>query len=408
MLKTKEVVVILNSANIEFYMNKEYDIPKIKNKWGDITTPRGASILVKVEDLSEGAKVLVDVECDGCDTLLEGLKWQTYKKCVKEDGKYYCYKCAHNHYERFISFYQWCYDNLPKELAYYILSRWDYKLNIDKNGRTLSPKDVSFTSNGINRKGYWFKCLEHPEHISEQKRISNFVNENGSIACIQCNTVSITHPYLSLFLVNKEDAYKYSFSSHNELPMKCPRCSHEKKISFNRLTTQGFSCDKCGDGVSFSEKVLFNVFEQLLDKDFQTQLSKTTFEWCKDYKYDFYIKKMNGIICECQGIQHYEETKGNWGSLEDVQENDRDKENLANKNEIENYILLDCRESNLKWIMNSIMNSKLPKLLNFKKSDIDWKICEEFAYSSMIENACNLWNNGDNVVKTKIIKKYVL
>ena len=66
MLKTKEVVVILNSANIEFYMNKEYDIPKIKNKWGDITTPRGASILVKVEDLPDNSRAAVVVECDYC------------------------------------------------------------------------------------------------------------------------------------------------------------------------------------------------------------------------------------------------------------------------------------------------------------------------------------------------------
>lgn len=39
------------------------------------------------------------------------------------------------------------------------------------------------------------------------------------------------------------------------------------------------------------------------------------------------------------------------------------------------------------------MNSKLPKLLNFKEEDIDWLKCHEFACSNFIKIACNLWNN---------------
>ena len=54
---------------------------------------------------------------------------------------------------------------------------------------------------------------------------------------------------------------------------------------------------------------------------------------------------------------------------------------------------MNCRESNLDWIRNSIMNSDLPKLLNFKEDDINWLECHEFACNSLIKIACDYWNN---------------
>jgi hypothetical protein len=66
-----------------------------------------------------------------------------------------------------INFEQWCVENLFKEESDRIISRWDYNLNIDKNGKVIKPNDIGFSSNGFNRKGYWFKCLDHPEHGSE-------------------------------------------------------------------------------------------------------------------------------------------------------------------------------------------------------------------------------------------------
>ena len=67
---------------------------------------------------------------------------------------------------------------------------------------------------------------------------------------------------------------------------------------------------------------------------------------------------------------------------------------MAKNNNIDNYIVLDCRYSTLNWIKNSIIKSELPALLRFKELDIDWLKCHEFACNSLIKVACNLWNEG--------------
>jgi len=382
MLINKTVIIKWNSRIKKWYEEREYKFTKM-----------GDEFEVKVEDLSDGSNALVDVECDGCGELLENIKWKTYLKYNVND-KYYCQKCAINGNKKWINFFEWCYLNLSKNEADRILARWDYELNIDKKGKKLSPKDVSYSSLGINSKGYWFKCLDHLKHGSEQKRINDFtMGCKGSILCNQCKTISTTNPELIKYLVNKEDAYKYSHGSNEKIPMKCPDCGCEKTIRPSTLKKYGFACPRCSDGISYPEKILFNVFEQLLDKGFQTQLSKATFKWCKNYRYDFYIHKINGI-CEVGGIQHYKETNSKWDSLKDIQENDKNKELLAKNNGIENYIILDCRKSELEWIKNSIMESELPNILNFTEDDIDWLKCHEFACSSLVKVVCDLWNSG--------------
>jgi len=405
MLLTKEVEVEIHGQNLKRLENKGYKIPKSKDSNGRYTVKEGTKIIIRVEDLSDGSSVLVDVECDGCGKKLEGVIWNFYLKSIKKRGKNYCLKCAINLYGKKSqlktnlkngkSFYQWCYDNLSKELADYILSRWDYNLNIDKDGNILSPKDISYGSRGFNKKGYWFKCLDHSEHKSEQKDIKSFTGgQDGSIKCHQCNLIFTTHPYLIKYLINKEDALNYSSGSTKKILLKCPDCGYEKEKSIYDLINKGFGCPKCSDGISYPEKFMFNVFEQLLNKYFQTQLTRATFKWCNNYRYDFYINKLKCII-ETHGLQHYEECKGNWITpLLRIQEDDKAKEILARESGIENYIVIDCRFSKMEWIKNSIMGSELPNLLNFKEEDIDWLKCHEYACHSLVKVVCDMWNDG--------------
>jgi len=414
MLLNKTAIIKWHPINKKWYEDKKYHYTKM-----------GDEFEVKIEDLTDGSSAEVNVKCDCKDCknpYLIPMPWYRYLLYVKEDGKYYCNKCAKKLYanesirktklNNSKSFFDWCYENLSKEEADKIMLRWDYELNIDKYENKLSPKDVCFSSNGFDKKGYWFKCLEHFEHKSELKNINTFTSGIGSIKCIRCNTISITHSNYICFLVNKKDAYKYSYGSREKILMKCPNCGHEKKMSLNTLINSGFGCKKCGDGVSFCEKFMFNLLEQLLNKDFQTQLSKTTFKWCLKFKYDFYINKINTII-ETHGIQHYEggfdkiKSTKHIKTLEEEQNNDEKKENLAIKNGIDNYIILDCRYSELNWIKNSILNSELPILLNFKEEDIDWLKCHEYACNSLVKEVCNLWNNGIKSTKEigELLKK---
>lgn len=208
-----------------------------------------------------------------------------------------------------------------------------------------------------------------------------------------------THPYLVKLLVNMDDGFKYSAGSKKKIFIRCYNCDYEKEIEIQSLTNRGFSCPRCSDGISYPEKFMFNVLNQLIGKDFQVQLSKTTLHWCNNYRYDFYINKFN-IIIETHGIQHYEELKNyHWQSLGEAQENDKQKEILAINNNITNYIIIDCKKSELDWIKKNIMNSKLPKLLNFKEEDIDWLKCHEFACSSLVKDICKIWNTNNEDIK---------
>jgi len=399
-LITENTPIKWNPANKKWYENKGY-----------IYTKMGDEFEVKVEDLSVGSNSLVDIQCDGCGGVLKNIKWHTYLRCVHKNGKYFCLSCANNLFGRekgrktklknSRSFYDWCYDNLSKEEADIIIARWDYDKNIDRNGYKLTPQDISYSSGGLNQKGFWFKCLNHYEHESELKYISGFTHgQKGSLDCNKCNTLAVTHPHLIPYLVNIDDAYKYSFGSTIKIPMKCQNCGCGKLISPNTLLIQGFSCNKCSDNISYPQKFIFNVLKQL-NIEFKSELSRTTFEWCSKYKYDFYISQVNGII-ETHGQQHYEQTSGKWGSLDEIQENDKDKEELAKANNIDHYIIIDCRKSELEWIKNNIMNRDsnrpnqpcLAEVLNFKEEDINWLECHEWACSSLVKEVCNMWNGG--------------
>jgi len=426
MLITKEVEVKLSSVNIKHFENLEYKIPKYLDKNNILRVKKGTIINVKVEDLSKGSNAKVDVKCDCEDCknpYLKPMPWYRYINHVHKDGKYYCNKCSQKLYavengrktklKNGKSFYDWCYENLSKEEADKIMLRWDYELNINKYGDKLNPKDISYGSMGFDKKGYWFKCLDYHEHKSELKSIKGFTKgQKGSLDCLQCNTISITHPYLIVYLVNKKDAYKYSYSSGVKIPMKCPDCGYEKDMNLNTLSSQGFSCCKCGSKKSYPEKFLFNLLEQLLNKNFKIQLSNTIFKWCGKYKYDFYIDKINMII-ETHGLQHYKggferikSSSKHIKTLEEIQQNDKIKEQLAKENGITNYIVLDCRNSNLEWIKNNVMNSDLPKLLNFNESDIDWLKCHEYACKNLIKEICYLWKIGESI--NNIAEKFKL
>jgi len=398
MILTKTVIMKWYPNNKSRYVNKGYLYTKMGNEFE-----------VKIEDLANCSHASVLTGCDSCGISTK-TSWHNYKKYVKQNGEYFCNKCAKKLYSnensrltklsKSKSFEEWCHDNLSVENANDLLSRWDYSLNI------MTPKDVSFSSN----KRYWLKCPVNTEHESEQKIINNYTSgQKKSVDCYQCHSVATTHPELVVFFANKNDATKYSIGSHNRVSVKCPNCGHEKEMIVYHLV-KGICCPRCSDNFPYPEKFLFSVLNQL-GVDFSPQLTRKTFEWCGIYRYDYYIDSIDCII-EVHGLQHYEDAT-NWGSsLADTQNNDNYKEHLASKNGITNYITLDCRSSKISWIKNSIMASDLPKILNFKDDDIDWLKCHRYSCSGIVSMVCKTWTDGTKSIlgiskKLKISKDTV-
>ena len=218
---------------------------------------------------------------------------------------------------------------------------------------------------------------------------------NGKVVVENINSIWHTDKWM-IPIINDDGFCKtHTHSSGERIIPTCPNCGRKlNKLSKvnNIYNFHSIGCI-CSDKISYAEKVLFNILEQL-NVDFITQLSKVNFSWCKDYLYDFYINGDN-VLIEVHGEQHYvQTTRKGARTLEEEQKNDKLKKELALKNGIkeENYIVIDCRNSELGFIKNNILNSRLSEL--FDLSVIDWTKVQKFALGTRIKEACSYWNSG--------------
>lgn len=275
----------------------------------------------------------------------------------------------------------------------------DFKLSVlDKlcdNNRNLIIIEREYRDEvGIKTKRKWYKYLCRKCGHEDWNIESNLIAHkqgcsccNGKTVIYGINSIHDTAPWMLDLGVDFEEAKKYTCCSNKKIKCVCPYCNATLyKIIYHIYKNKSIFCI-CSDGFSYSEKFVYSLLNQL-GLEFETQLSKSTFEWCNKYRYDFYIPSLNMII-ETHGGQHYvESTRGR--TLEEEQINDKNKKELALKNGINNYVELNCKESDLNWIKSSILNSKLNDL--FDLSMLDWIKCEKVSISSnKVYEICKYW-----------------
>ena len=255
-----------------------------------------------------------------------------------------------------------------------------------------------------------FRCPEGHEfnmswsHFQQGRRCSKCSHHQPSEETVIYNST----PWMIELGISEEDAKKYTPQSSKYIEVICPHCNQKKQIKISQIyRTKSIGCI-CGDGISFSEKILASLLNQLNIK--YTKEYKP--EWSNNRRYDFYLNDYN-VIIETHGKQHYMNDFSYCGgrTLEEERENDQYKKELALNNKIDNYIILDCRESNINYTKNSILNSELSKL--FDLSNIDWLKCEEFALSNKVKEVCDYWHihndiNNENLTTTDIGKVFNL
>lgn len=210
------------------------------------------------------------------------------------------------------------------------------------------------------------------------------------------NDIATTHQHLVKYFSNIEDAKSNSINTHRKVDIVCPDCGAIRNISIIKFSKRPFRCHVCSDGRSYPEKFMAAL---LADQriGYVTQLTSTTFDWCCDKRYDFYIARHNCVI-EVNGKQHYEDsTRGR--TLEEERRNDVEKKDIAMKNGIKNYFEIDCSESNPVYILNSIKSSGLLDMLAIDFNNISIEKCHEIASKSKMLDVCNLWNDGLTSVK---------
>jgi len=263
------------------------------------------------------------------------------------------------------------------------------------------------------RKAYLYECVNcgNMDSIGEYE-----LNKHGCNVCCSpsrkilkgYNDLWTTHPEVVRQLKYSEIGFEVSKGSHRKEIFICDNCGFEDRKTISNVVKQGVSCLKCGDGVSYPEKYISNVLDQLNvyhEKD-------KIFSWSEGYihtnsegnkRYDFYIPSLNCII-ETHGLQHYKESlRGR--SLQEEKENDIYKESLAKENGITNYIVLDCRLSEPEYIKTSLLKSEIAKLFDLDK--VDWLIAHGFACDTLIKQVCGLWESGikDTLKISKIMNR---
>ncbi|WP_297419595.1 zinc-ribbon domain-containing protein [Clostridium sp.] len=235
---------------------------KIKLKWtpsnkfhyeskGYVYTKFGDEFEVKLEDLSKGSNVKVEVKCDCEDCknpYLKPITWNNYKRYVHEDGKYYCKSCVNKLFGgktriknklkngKVESFGYWLIKNLSLKQAIEIIVRWDDKLN------GFDIREVGHGSTGFNGKGYYFK---YPRgiHSSEIHSINGFsTKQGGELNCKMCNS------FAQWGYDNVDDKFleKYwDYDMNKDIdPWKIARGNNTKKI--------WIKCDKHGSYIVYA------------------------------------------------------------------------------------------------------------------------------------------------------------
>lgn len=274
-----------------------------------------------------------------------------------------------------------------------------------KRNLTIVDREYRFSEcNKQNKKYYQYtcnKCGYDHGWINEGNLKAgdgcSACGKNIKIAVLGINTIYDTNPEMIKLGISEEDTKKYTRGSDKRVTVICPDCNTNKNMPINKIyARKSISCNNCSDGFPYTEKFTYSVLNQLKVK-FEVQLSKGNFDWCDKYRYDFYFEYNDEkYIVETHGRQHYEEVGSIYKSLLEERLNDKLKYRLAISNGIKtrNYIVVDCRESNMEFIKNNILNSRLAEI--FDLSNVDWLKCEEFALKSLVKEVCNYWNNKED------------
>jgi len=371
MLISKTVIVKWSRRTKKHYIELGYEFTKVGDKF---------EINVRHLTNGSGERVYVSCDCIDCKHKVRNVAWKDYLRCVKENDKYYCFRCAKKLYgdekqrktrlNNSKSFEQWCIDNNRID----VLDRWDYELNKYK------PNEVNCWTN----KKYYFKC-PRKIHKSEYNSLNNFTNGfNGIMDCNSCNSFAqwgidnLGEDFIEKYWdydKNKYNPWEIAKASGKSVFIKC-KGNHKSYKVICRDFNHGGRCPRCAE-----EKV-----ESYLQEKVRLYFGELGYEILHEYKctlkcinpltnyllpYDNEIKVNNKyLIIEVHGIQHYD-AKSIFHQLsakkfnttpkqqfEYSQEKDTYKEEFALSKEYE-YLIIPYYTDNIKETWKQLINNKI-------------------------------------------------
>lgn len=400
----KEVEVKWNVNNRERYISKGYNYTNI-----------GEKFIVQLKDLSKGCTSKVTRVCDQCGFKNENL---SFKDVIKQRKNHQdlCRECAYLIRNKKANV------KYEKSLECFALNNnLNYLLNEFSN-KNLKPPNEIYRSSKDN---YLWDC---PNCKSEyvMSALSRVTQKQNCPYCSgrrvnETNCLWTTHPGIAEKLLDKNIGYSISHGSSIKLLFKCSDCGEITKPKYlPHVISNGLSCHRCSDGISYPEKFMACVLDQL-NQEYSIQKS---FNWAiinhhvnknliGKKRYDFYLHSKK-LIIETHGSQHYDRPlRVDGRTVEEEKENDELKKILAHKNGIEDYVTVDCSKSEIHLLKQNIINALS---CYFDLMNIDWEKCHERAIKSFVKDVSDLWNGGmqstkkiSNVLKLSVstVRKYL-
>ncbi|MBU8585902.1 hypothetical protein KM925_08330 [Priestia megaterium] len=235
------------------------------------------------------------------------------------------------------------------------------------------------------------RCFDCGKQKGGDTLVKKYVNKENCIGTVDAE--------FSKLFWNSEDTLTYTCQSNRRADFQCPNCGNKITMRIEKAYRRGLSCNRCSDGISYTEKFVSNVLHQLKVK-FEKQKS---FNWSCDKRFDFYNEGMSCII-EVNGAQHYENSgkcfstmQGGKSPMDEIA-NDKFKKEIALRNGIKNYIVINASISEFEFMRDSIEgNNDFTKLFNVMK--INWKDCHRYACNSIVKETCDKYNEGIKATK---------
>ena len=220
------------------------------------------------------------------------------------------------------------------------------------------------------------------------------------------NDVATVAPWMIPFFQGGiKEARKFTAHTSKKIYPICPICgkiAKKKRAIKDIYNYRSIGC-QCDGKMSFPELIMSNILEQF-DINYIPQATKSHLKWAMSYRYDFYLLDYNCII-ETHGGQHYSQTKLIGRTLEEEKINDTKKKELAQKNGIQNYFEIDCRNSEVNWIIQHIDKSGLSNFLGFDSSDVIFDKLYLNKYHKKIQECKNIVAENPNITFAELTRK---
>lgn len=270
------------------------------------------------------------------------------------------------------------------------VNNYDYLYSIDDNINGL--RIIKQTRNKYNDKSYIVQSIEHskaPTYMVTEM----YLKQGGGCAYVRGRRIYegnslYRFKYIRGNIIDIERAKHIAPYSNKKELFKCENnCGVTKKMTPNRLLTEGFSCPNCSKNITYPERFIIEYLK-IKNIPYKHQYKFSNSKRRIDFK--VWINSIPYLL-ECHGIQHYKEQNSSvWkNAYSHTKKSDEIKRKFAKDNKII-LIELDCRDSDFNFIKEQIDNNiYLPSIVEGEVNSI----CE------------NIMRNSKHDVKS-IIKDY--